>query len=64
MLVRIIGSKKNPTDAISLTEVVGIEIESISFIIFLFIRPLLWFIYFLLINIYKILVINNIINIL
>ena len=49
MLVRIIGSKKNPTDAISLTEVVGIEIESISFIIFLFIRPLLWFIYFLLI---------------
>ena len=49
MLVRIIGSKKNPTDAINLTEVVGIEIESISFIIFLFIRPLLWFIYFLLI---------------
>ena len=30
--VRIIGSKKKPTDDISLTDVVGIEIFKISFI--------------------------------
>lgn len=44
-LVSIMGSRKNPIDDISLTDVVGMEIDIISFIISFFIIALLFDIY-------------------